>query len=302
MRSYTWSGHVPIDGLLIMLVAVVAGSIILGGLMYLIGTAIYFICMFPIAVGLAAGFVTAKASIIAKVRSPLVRAVFGLLMGLAAYGVYRYAEYEFEFRRDLRDEIETSLGESISNSEYNMFEDQFLEEAVGDTGFIGFTKLNAREGFTITSRRSSSTDGAGVTGDSVYAYWVLEIILMAGGGLFMALSGVSQPFSEQTNEWFGKPDHLALIPPENANAVVGLLNRGDINALAGGLVISPNRPIPRLELTLRRCSSADAEQYLAVEKITRGRYGEEREVVQGWLIAPPELTQLKQALQPQANS
>lgn len=302
MRSYKWSGFVPIDGLVIMLAAVAVGGLVLGGLMYLIGTFVYFICMFPLAMGVAAGFVTSRASIVAKVRSPVARAVFGLLTGLIMYGAYRYAEYQVGFRGDLREEIETALGESISNQEYNAFEAEYLKDQVGDTGFMGYAKLQAQDGFTITSRRSSDSEGAPVSGDSVYVYWVIEIILAAGGGLFIALNGVDRPFSEQTNEWFGEPNHLALIPPENAGRVIALLHESQIAALKGGLVISPNRPVPRLELTLRRCSSADAEQYLAVEKITRGRYGEERSVVQGWLIAPPELAELEQALQPQMNS
>ncbi len=179
MREYRPSNRVPLVGLLMMITAAVVGGLGAGVITYFVSRELYLILLFPILLGLLCGWIAALAVQIGRVRAPLVAGLFGVLMALILYGTYRYADYYWGFRGDQKGQIEDIYGQKINDDQYQQFEDMALEEEVGATGFVGYTKLTAREGITITRASRSSGSGLTLKGVILYIYWVSEIGLMA---------------------------------------------------------------------------------------------------------------------------
>jgi hypothetical protein len=296
VQRYASSNLIPLTGLLALLIAAVLGGLVLGAITYLISQAVYLIILFPLGMGAGGGMVVAWGVYRGKVRSPMVALGFGILAAMIVYGTYRYADYRYGFRGDLRDEIEDAFGERVSDTELRLLEEQFLQSEVGETGFIGYTKLYAREGFSIFSG-SNEEGGITLKGNVAYLYWVVELLIAGGVAYETTRGGARRPFSEHTNEWFGKPSYLATVPPGNVYDVIDLLDQGNTAALDGRLTEQVG--FPRTELALRTCSSASAPQYLAMDRITLGRNNRiRRSTIHGWLIDPPALDTLRRISQP----
>lgn len=64
--------------------------------------------------------------------------------------------------------------------------DDELREETGSTGFIGFLKLVAKSGVSI-SRRGS--DGAPITGMGVWILWLVELMVVAGLPIYVFVKG-----------------------------------------------------------------------------------------------------------------
>jgi hypothetical protein len=298
MQRYTSSNLIPLTGLLLLAIAAVLGGIVLGGIVYLISELFYIIILFPIGMGFGAGAAVLLGVYGGKVRSPIVAAGFGILAGLIVYGSYRYADYWFGFRGDLREEAEAAFEQPISDAELALLEDMLLEAEVGETGFIGYTKLYAREGFSIFNRRTGDSEG-GITikGTMAYLYWAVELAIVVGTAYLTTYGGAQRPFSEHTNEWFRDAAYLATVRSEHVYDVIDLLDQGDITAL-GDKLTTQAAGVPRIELVVRASSSATAPYYLAMDQLTAGRRNSvSRRTMHGWLIDPATLVTLRDTVQ-----
>jgi len=170
MRKYHASGVVPAGGgILLVLLAVVSGLIV-GGILWAIDNFIHFylVLAFPLFAGAIAGAVLALV-----VASAVIAA-------LVMYGTYHFAGYYVSFRGEIRNLLVERGAKSATEADVDAFADQILQSEVGDTGLLGYLKLNAREGITIT-RATAVTSETGMTlqGTGVWIYWGVEILLAA---------------------------------------------------------------------------------------------------------------------------
>lgn len=97
MRPYKPSGAIPISSLLTLLIGAIFGGVILGVIFFGISQVIYLILLFPILMGLAAGFIVAATVDLGKIRNPLIAMFFAILLAGVTYGTLRYAEYYSSF-------------------------------------------------------------------------------------------------------------------------------------------------------------------------------------------------------------
>src|SRR4029450_7700197 len=108
MKPYRASGRVPFGGLIALILGTIIGSLVVGGIVFAVSHFIYLIVLFPLIMGFVGGGSLAWTRTRRKVRSPILAALFGLVMGVGIIGVYRFAEYYIDFRN----EITTTIRES----------------------------------------------------------------------------------------------------------------------------------------------------------------------------------------------
>jgi NAD/NADP transhydrogenase beta subunit len=274
LQAYKPSNRVPLIGLVLLILTTIIGGGMLGELVYLIGEHLYLVIIFPLAMGLLGGVLINIAAHVGKVRNPALTMVFGVLIGLAIYGTYRYAEYYQGFRSDVRDEVKSYLGNQYDENDLQDYIDLVLEDETGSTGFVGYVKLSADEGISITSSRASTTNsGAMFRGTGSYVYWGIELLVILFVARYVASITAKQPFCETTNEWYKSEEYVGTIPPNDVPVVVSLLEAGRGDAAGSMLVALNDAPMPRYDLVTQRSSRPDVDVILRVQKLTQGNKG-----------------------------
>lgn len=297
MQSYRPSNRVHPSGLLLLLGVVLIGGVVLGLLTYYISEVIYLVFAMPVIIGLAVGKITAWIVRLGKVRFPLLAGIAAILFGLVLYGTYRYAEYRIGFRGDLNDTLKEETGRSFSDDELQFWEDRVLDSEIGQTGFTGYTRLYAREGFSIT-RAGSGSDSGGlvIKGIFAYLYWLIEIGLISVFGYRDATDAAREPFSEATDEWFGAPAVLGSLTFINAQHFLAAATAGDFPTAAALVEPFDLATLPRFDAAVHRASRADAPALLAVYKHVAGRSGSVTSLLRHGVITPDALRTLESGI------
>jgi hypothetical protein len=210
------------------------------------------------------------------------------MIALVLYSTFRYAEYRFTFRSDLRDEIESAYGSAISNEDYTLQERLFLKDETGSQGLVGYVKLEAKYGVSFSQAgTTSSASTTTLKGTLAYLYWLIEIAIVAGFASLVAIRQGRHPFSEEANEWFGPEQYLASVRAGADETVRGLLQRGDFASLAPYLVVESLFTVPRVDLVVRRTSSPAAAVMACLHQMAYDRRKQVRTRRQLQGLIPP---------------
>lgn len=200
MRAYRPSRRAPLFGLMMMLVlgaiAAVAVGMALWAAENFIG--LYLILVFPGIASFLLGGVLAFGVRVGKVRSPFIAVVIAILAGVLTMFVYHFAGYYITFRGEVRSVMIEQGSPNPTDRDVDDLVDLVLLDEVGQTGFIGYMQLIAREGISITRATSSSSSGVPITGAGVWIYWVVEVLIVVGISAVIVGNAASHPFNEAT--------------------------------------------------------------------------------------------------------
>jgi hypothetical protein len=295
MRPYRASNKAPFSSLfLLLIVALVAGAA-LGGILFAVEyyTSFYLVLLFPVLAGFLAGGALAWAVRAGKVRSPFVAAFFGLVAGLVILATYHAASYFIGFRSDVREALVEQGEENISDVDLDAFIDTNLKREYGEGGFIGFLRLAADEGFSITRTASSSSSGIDLQGDAVWIYWGVELVIAMIAAAVAARGAAVQPFDESSGEWY---EGAELVGRASNKARKDLLNafKDGRYPEAGRMLTRGEMKYPAIEVTTRRSPDRSAQDiYVAVNYVQRqGRSS----AIKTGIVSPSELDMLVRAM------
>ena len=300
MRKYHASNQAPFGGFLLILLLAILSGLILGGILWAIDDLLHFylVIVFPLFAGAIAGGVLTLGVRAGKVRSPFIAVLMGLLAGVIMFGVYHYASYYITFRGAVRDQYVQDAGKTPTDAQLDQFIDKGLKTETGDTGFVGFLRLIAINGFSITSTTASapSTTDMELQGNVVWGYWALELLIAVVTAAWIAARAAGQPFDEDANTWYGKPTLLATATMKSRKPLHNALKDGDFQT-AGSLLSPESIKWPRTEVLIRRSAAAGSlsqqDIYLTVNYAQRkGRTVIQRRGV----VSPSELDLLKRAM------
>jgi hypothetical protein len=253
---------------------------------------------FPIFAGAIAGGVLARGARAGKVRSPFIAGLIGILAAVLMYGIYHGASYYITFRTEMHEAYLENAGKGASDDDFERALNKLMFSEVGDTGFVGYLRLVAQEGFSITrTAASSSSSDLELKDELVWGYWIVEIVLAAALAAWIAGREAGQPFDEEANAWYGKPTLLAITTAKSRKALVNALKDGDF-LQAGSLLTTQELKFPRMEITLRRSpassSSLMSDIFLTVDYVQRkGRSN----AVQSGVVSPSELDLINRGIQ-----
>jgi hypothetical protein len=272
MHSYRPSGVISGGGLLLLLILAILSGLIFGAILWAVDSYLhlYLVIAFPILGGALAGGVLTRAVKSAKIRSPLMAGLMGIVAGIIMYGVYHFASYYVTFRNDVRSIYEENHpNDTFTDAEFDDYLNVVLQREVGDTGFVGYLKFAADTGFSITRTSATSNEsGLEIQGNVAFAYWGVEILLAALVAAILPWNAAKEPFDETSNQWYGGPTVIALSSTKSRKALLRALKDGSFED-AGRLLTKQQMKYPRLELWTRRSPSSPAEDVMLLVKVVQ---------------------------------
>jgi hypothetical protein len=295
MRKYRASGAAPVGGVILLLVAAIVGGLVLGGIMWGIEhfANIYLIVVFPLAAGALAGGLLALIVRSAKIRNPLIAGLAGLIAGLVVIGTYHFATYYITFRGEARAALEETGAKNLTEAEVDELTDSFLLDEVDDTGFIGYMKLAAQEGITISRNLSSSSSSGFTLQDTgAWIYWGVELLAVVLIAAIMAARAAGEPFDEKGGAWYGGQQLIGVANPKSRKDLVNALKNGDFQG-AGRLLTTQQLKYPRIEVYTRRSQDAMADVYVLVHNVQRQNRST---LASQGIISASELERLQRAM------
>lgn len=257
------------------------GAVAVGAALYFSGKLVYLIFISALFAALLAGAVAIITIQVGKVRNNLLAFLLGAIIGITAYSAYRVIEYlDFvreqgnSYREEIRNAL-TSNGQSASDTDVEELLNEFLksetgetgfmglmksidlglQEEVQDTGFIGFTKYLAQEGFTISDvGRTPSSSDMPIKDGLAWGYWGIELLMFIFGGGLMATSKSKLPYCTEEGRWL-KYRPQAEVSAANADAFMMAFRNNDLRSASQYLQPLNNKtPLPKLYLELGRCN------------------------------------------------
>ncbi len=270
MQRYQPSNRIPTVGVVLIIPTVIIGSALLGWLFYVVGNFFYIPLASPAMLGFLCGGLLTIPVYVGKIRNPLVMGIIGIVFACLAYGSYFYFDYTLSFRRDLRDIVEEEFGYKITDQQAHLYENMFLLDDVGTTGFVGYLKSVAKMGvsFTFSQSHDEGKQIANLHGKSVYVYWLVEMLCAAFTAFIAGHSNIEKPFSEEANQWFGSAKKVGVIPPQAVGHLIRALQEGNYDK-AGSYVFPPfvTRK-PQFALFVRRTQSLADPAFLFIRDYT----------------------------------
>jgi hypothetical protein len=275
MRSYRASRAAPFGGIIALLLVAIAGGLIVGGILWAVDNylSLYLVVLFPLLAAVIVGGTLTLVVRGVKIRSPLLAGLIALIGGLLIYSTYHFALYYINFRGEARNALVEGGTKSPSEADVDELADSFLQEEVGDTGFVGYLKLAAQDGITITRTTStSSSSGIELKDNVLLGYWGLEWLLVALGVAVAAGRAANEPFDEKAGTWYGAPMLVAMTDRKSRKEFLSALKSGDY-AKAGSLLTTQPLNYPRTEVVTRRAQDPAADVYVQVRTAQRqGRF------------------------------
>lgn len=249
MRNYQPSNIAPSQGVAILAASSLVSGVAIGGATAFIGKFIYFIVLFPLGMGFATGSVLGFAVKKGKIRSPITALGIGLLGGIVTYGSLMYGQY-MNFQQETASIMEREYNvtdKNLANEQINVF----LQQETGSSGFVGFLKLSAKEGTSI-SRGSSKLK---LNDTFTYLLWLIELGIVGFLASSIPFAAAKEPFNEEGNEWYGETKLIGSATEESRDEIIRLLNMDDMVGASALLSSQTDMPTPRIDVYSQ--SSAD---------------------------------------------
>lgn len=295
MRPYRASNKAPFGSLFLLLIVALVVGAILGGILFAVEhfTSFYLVLLFPLLAGAMAGAALRVVVTASKVRSPFVAAFFGLVAGLVILLTYHAASYYIGFRGDIREMLVEQGEENITDADLDTFIDLNLKREYGEGGFMGFLRLAADEGFSITRTVSSSSSGIDLQGDLVWGYWAFELLIAMITAAAIAWRAAKQPFDENSGHWYKEAEMVGRASHKVRKELVNAFKDGRYPE-AGRMLTRGDTKYPLVEVTTRRSPDAGAQDiYVTLNYFQRQGRGN---AIKTGLISASELDMLVKAM------
>jgi hypothetical protein len=235
--------------------------------------------IFPAVLGGAVGFAANRGVKSGKVRDPAIAGVVALLAGVVSYGSMNYVQY-LNFRQAFAKEIINLNLATEQNSQQAI--DEFLQQEVNNSGFIGFMQFSAKQGTQI-SRSGESGSGFKLDQTFTLIYWLIELAIIEGLAFGFATVAAKEPFCEQSHDWYGQPEPLTSADLADRDKLIEALNSD--NYAQAGTLLKPEFEIapPCLSLTIQMSPTPIYERFLVVNKVELDKKGNPitNEILQG---------------------
>jgi len=265
----------PLGSVALLFVAVLVAGVVVGGLASLVGRFIYLIIIFPVVMGMAAGFVIDKIVVTGKIRSIFVVVAAGIFAAVLIYGSMHTFDY-FQFRSDAKKEIQKEVvaqyGQPAPEANVQAFIDEYLVKETGSPGLIGFILLEAKEGVSISHATSGSGSGINL-GAFTWVYWLIELGIIGWMAVSIPIKSARNLFCEHCDAWVAPGVHIGGVKPEAFKQTAELIQKGDFTGLTETL--QKGIPMPSVEFYTRTCKTCNTFPfYLTGTMLSPGQKGQ----------------------------
>jgi hypothetical protein len=242
--------------------AVLLSGAFLGWLASTLGQFCYLILLFPLGMGMALACLVGAAVRWAQVRNPTLAALAGSVGGTLAVLTMHQCDYQHTRR------LLASPSAGVPARIPAVVRQRL---AVEDT-LRGYLDAAAQVGLTVCDR-SDAGFNLGYLG--TYAYWGVELAVVAGLALFGGRAAAVRPFCAACRSWKGER-HLGTVP--DSGDVLSLMRRGDLSALGLGGSLAGRGSVLLSVASCGHCG-AEAPVDVRLERVSAGKGGPPGEVV-----------------------
>lgn len=294
-RPYVPSGSSDSGALPVVLGATLAAALGAGLVEGLVSRWFSLLLLFPLLLGGIVGGVGSRFVETRRVRHPLVVGVIGLVMGIFSQGIVHLVEYGHA-RGAIAEAVEkdASAADFIKEHGIDGTVDAALTGEAGGSPFLGYLRLVAKHGITITHAGHSSSSGPSLTGGFAYALWLCEILLAGGLAAWVMAGRAREPFCERCDAWYDTEQVVASGAGDRGRikATVQRLDGGELVQAAAGLGSSDGKSGGLL--VLRGCSRcADHEPVLELRRVTDLHKKPETKKVYSSLVTQAEAQEMR---------
>jgi hypothetical protein len=254
---------------------------------------VYLIFLFPILLGVIAARIIWWGLQRSAVKNMMLGVLAAVLLSLATYGQYQYTEYLF-FQGEVKNEAQ-SEGVIVSDQMI----DRLLQKEVGATGFVGFLRLEAREGIRIgRATSSSSNNGVALQGDWVWFYWLAELVAITGLTVRRVIISLETPYCKNCRHWYNRRGLLGNVALNRAPHVLEGLRTKNYG-LAAEYISTRAEPTPRLDIEVEICGSCQtSEVSVNVNRVVyRAFGGPDKKQIFTTMLPYPQYTELVKQVQ-----
>lgn len=284
IKPFKPDGVVPFPGVL-WCVAIAAAAAVASG--YLMGFISHlgfsFLIVWPMIMGLGAGGGALLGLKQGAVRNVLVGWMVGGLAGVLAVGASHHVSYLLVKREVVRETTENvgDDGEQVSPAEAEAFFDDLLEAKTTSRGFVGFVRMEASQGTSITRHGKTTQVGE----DGTLLLWALEVLLGLAISVAVSRKQAAQPFCARCNAWY-KEAGTRTLEVGRVDDVKRMFEASSLARLAEAAARQVGPREPHGVLTLKECKECTlAEPVMTLEKITYDRKNREHKTASGaWLV------------------
>jgi hypothetical protein len=293
MRPFRASNQASLDSIILMLIVALATGAVIGGILWAIDyfTGFYLVIAFPIFAGFLAGGALTLVIKSGKVRSPLIAGLCAVVAAGIMFGVYHFGSY-LAFRNEVRQMI-LDEGYTLTEAELDEIINDEFRFVTGDTGFLGFMKYIAAEGFTISrTTATSSSSGIEIKDTLAWVYWGAEILIAAAIAASVAAKQAGEPFDEEAGQWYGPVTSIGRASAKSRKELVSALKNGDYDT-AGRLLTTGEIKGNVLDVGVRRSPDEMAQDIVLVVRQQQGRNLNE---IQRGVITPFDLQIIERSI------
>lgn len=259
----------PLTSAMLLLAAMVWG-VIAGLLAFGISLFLPLLLLLPIGMGALGGHYLQFGINRWKLTHRPTVIVCAVMLGLAAWFAFHQAGY-VRFASEARQMIAAEMGTDDFTTTHELFQER-LRRKTGATGFWGYTQLVLEDGLTIGrfGRESRLT----LRGPLLSLYWGVEIALIVGVALALALERAKRPLCPTCETWY-LPEQVGRVPQDEAAQFLERLRAGEYHA-AGELISLRDLLRPYLSLYLDHCTCARGDSILTVSEARENAQGQVR--------------------------
>jgi hypothetical protein len=295
MRQYQAHNETTTPGVRTALLIGLGAAVGMGFVLYALEhyVHLYFVGIFPVLAGAAVGLALARGIYIGKLRNLSVATALGIVCGLSLMLAYHSFSYQIGYKEELR---QASPG--IPEADLQNMSDELLFVQTGQTGFLGYMGLQAKQGMTITRSVGSGT-AISLNGPWVYLFYALEALIATWMVLAFARRQTLEPFDTYTQRWYGVARRLFSVPVASQKALLDALGSAQLET-ANGLSGPTTLPAPRLEVMVRTADGGDPNDIvLEVKRLHVSNRPNSATLIKRYLISAAELERLMGPSSPQ---
>ena len=288
MKPYQPSLVVPIQGLLILLLAVLLGGAAIGALVSLLSNLIYVIILIPIGMGWSGGKLVAAAVRVGKIRNPGVAIGAGVLIAVTMYAAMWASGY-LQFR-NVQAAAVLDVNPGLNQAAVDREIDSVLTSITGQSGFMGFLLVEDQNGAAVV-RLPGDKSLLNLSPLLSWIAWLVEVLLMTWIAVTIGREPATRPFCEACNRWHGEEQLLGTLGSKRSKEVLDLIEKEQFLKLGEELQTNPS--LPNVGVFMARCGEdcAEGDAFLAVRSQVRGSSGKPMatDLITGMI--PPAQTQ-----------
>lgn len=288
---YKPSGKCPQNGLIMLLIAAVVGSLVVGVAYHLVTRMVNLLILFPLGVGYLIGMAMTYVIVKGKRRNTALVVALALTSCTLAFGTRFFCESLQMRGMFIQSLAEESVGKS--STQLPQVKAEMAKEISPFRFFPAYLSLRAQAGISIgRSFSSSSTDmkGAGF----FWGLLVLELALACWVAVKAAHGAVTSPYCEQCQSWMSDTTIMRVHPSGSAALLEKLRTQdwdGAANSPVGGSLDDKNH----CDVNLSRCADC-RDTFITLVSTTNGKT---KRLLNAHL-APESVVRLLRALQPES--